>query len=172
MWVLASWVNQDKETAKSLLSQACPPIQEEMKYSKFLSKLHKQLALDLIKNAEIGDLIFCFIETAGSGVVTLLEKPESDMGHCTYRNQRGEEKSCQVGHCRTLAKGDHFAEHHLEGHNSKIESMMIERIALQSGFRVDIQKTDSGHTVKIFGDTQQDVDDFMTMCVYNKFLIY
>lgn len=172
LWVLAKWVNQDDKTAAELLDKACHPIKDEEELSKFLAKIHKEYAIDLIKNAEIGDSIFCFTETAGNGVVTLLEKPESDMGHCIYRNQRGEVKSCQVRLCRTISKGIYFAEHYIKENDSEIKSIMIERIALESGFRIEIQKTDSGHMVKIFGDKQQDVDDFMIRCVYNKFLLY
>jgi len=170
--VLAKWINQDEETAKSLVNQACPPIREEEKFKEFLIDLNKEHARDIIENAEIGDMIFCFIETAGDGEVILLEKPNTYMGQCLYKNQRGEIKSCQVGHCRTISKGAYFVEHFIKRNDSEIKSMMIERIALESGFRVEIQKTDSGHMVKIFGDKQQDVDDFMIRCVYNKFLLY
>ncbi len=170
LWVLAKWINQDEETAKSLVNQACPPIRDEDNLSKFLAKIHKEYANDVIKNANIGDTIFCFDET--NGEVTLLEKPVTDTGLCVYKTATEEIRSKPVKLFRTISQGNYAAEYLIEGEKSEIESLMIKRMALESGFRVEIQKTDSGHMVKIFGDNQREVDDFMTLCVYNKFIIY
>ncbi|MCK4779835.1 MAG: hypothetical protein KAT57_06595 [Candidatus Lokiarchaeota archaeon] len=170
LWVLAKWISNDEQTAAELLDKACPPIKDKEQLSQFLAKIHKEYANDVIKNADIGDIIFCFDET--NGEVILLEKPKTDTGLCVYRTATGETRSKPVKLFRITSQGNYAAEYLIEGEKSEIESLMIKRMALEAGFRVEIQKTDSGHMVKIFGDTQQDVDDFMTMCVYNKFLIY
>jgi len=168
--VLAKWINNDDYTATKLLNQACQPIRDEESFSKYLAKMHKEYAKDIIENASIGDMIFCFDET--NSEVILLEKPETDTGLCVYRACTGEIRSRPVRLFRTISQGNYIAEYLLEGEKSEIESLMIKRMALEAGFRVEIHKTDSGHMVKIFGDTQREVDDFMTMCVYNKFMLY
>lgn len=170
LWVLAKWINNDDQTATKLLDQACPPIRDEDNVSKCLAGLHKEYAKDIIENANIGDTIFCFDET--NGEVTLLEKSETNTGLCVYKTANGEIRSKPIRLFRTISQGNYTAEYPTEGERSEIETLMIKRMALEAGLRVEVQKNDSGHMVKIFGDNQQEVDDFMTLCVYNKFIIY
>jgi len=73
LWVLAAWINNDHSTAATLLNQACPPIKREAKFSEFLRNLHQHYAENVIENAKIGDIVFCFDEIDGE--VVLLEKP-------------------------------------------------------------------------------------------------
>ena len=73
---------------------------------------------------------------------------------------------------RTISKGNYVAEYLAKGNESEIDSLMIKRMALEAGFRVEIEKSEMGHLIKIFGDSQREVDDFMTLCVYNKFVLY
>lgn len=169
LWVLASWINGDEQYANALTNKACPPIKEEDKFNKYLINLHQQYAQDIIKNAKIGDLVFCFDEIDGE--VVLLEKPDDILGRCLYKNKKGLVKSCPVVQFRTISKSNYAAEYLAKGNESEIDSLMIKRMAGEAGFRVEIQKTESGHRIKIFGDTQREVDDFMTLCVYNKFIL-
>jgi len=169
LFVLAGWVRGDDQAAEDLIKQACPPIKEEWEEDQYLLKIHQEYANELIKNAEVGDLVFCFAEIDGE--VILLEKPTSYSGNCVYKNKKGQVKSCHVGLFRTLSKGNYCEEYHIKGDKSKIDAQMVKRMAGQSGFRIEIEKTDEGHLVKIFGDSKEDVDDFMTLCVHNKFII-
>lgn len=171
LWVLAAWINDDKKCASALTNKACLPIKEENNLKKYLIQLNKKNAEDILNNAKIDDVIFCSVDYGGDGEVVLLEKPHTVSGHCLYRNKKGEVKSCQVGHCRTISKGGYMSECHTKGKDSEVEAMMIRWKAIQAGFRVEIQKVKSGYLLKIFGDSQREVDDFMTMCVYNKFML-
>lgn len=149
--------------------QACPPIRDEWKEKQYLAKIHEDYADEVIKKAEVGDLVFCFDEFDGE--VILLEKPETNIGNCVYRNKEGEIRSCIVRLFRTLSKGKCYKEFHAKGENSEIRCQMIKRMAGQSGFRVRIEKTPEGHLIEVFGDSRQEVDDFFTLCVYNNFNI-
>lgn len=167
--VLAGWVRGDEQTADELTKQACPPIREEWEEKEYLAKIREGYANELIENAEVGDLVFCFEEIDGE--VILLEKPETNVGNCVYKNKKGEIRSCIARLFRTLSKGNYCEEHHIKGDESEIDSRMIKRMAGEAGFRIEIEETSEGHLVKIFGDNQQEVDDFMTLCVYNDFTI-
>lgn len=170
LWVLAALINGDEQYANTLTNKACPPIKREVKFSEFLKNIHRQYAYDIIKNAKTGDLVFCFDEIDGE--VILLEKPDDILGRCLYRNKKGQVKSCPVVQFRTISKGNFAAKYLAKGNESEIDSMMIKRMAGEAGFRVEVERAEMGHQVKIFGDNQQEVDDFMTMCVYNKFILY
>lgn len=170
LYVLAGWVRGDEEAVENLVKQACPPIKKEGKFIQYLARINEENANELIKNAEVGDLVFCFQEIDGE--VILLEKPETNVGNCVYKNKKGEIRSFIVRSFRTLSKGDFLAEYLTKGDDSEIQSQMIKRMAGEAGFRVEIEEKEKAHLVKIFGDSQQEVDDFMTLCVYNKFIIY
>ncbi|MFX1489020.1 MAG: hypothetical protein ACFFBI_07725 [Promethearchaeota archaeon] len=167
--VLTAWVNQDEVGAASLLKDACPPIQTEEEFTWFARKLHQEFAKEIIEKSKVGDLIFCFNEIDGE--VVLLEKPSTIFDHCVYKDKKGQVKSYPVSHFRLLSKGNYSVEHHIEGVKSEIQSQMIKRMAGEAGFRVEILETERGHLLRIFGDRQQELDDFMALCVYNKFII-
>ncbi|MFW9865588.1 MAG: hypothetical protein ACFFEN_05750 [Candidatus Thorarchaeota archaeon] len=162
-------INRDKQTTESLVREACPPIQAEEEFTWFARKLHQEFAKEIIEKSKVGDLIFCFNEIDGE--VVLLERPSTIFDHCVYKDKKGEVKSYSVSHFRLLSKGNYNVEHHIEGEKSEIQSQMIKRMAGETGFRVEILETERGHLLRIFGDSQQELDDFMTVCVYNKFII-
>jgi hypothetical protein len=169
LWVLANWINGDEEKANELTNQACEPIRDEKRISKDLARLHKSYAKDVIKNSQIGDVIFCFDELDGE--VILLDKPQKDSEHCVYENKRGEIKSKSVMLFRTISKGNYQVKHLIKGKNSEIKAQMIKRMANEAGFRVEIKNVKEGFLVKLFGDSQKEVDDFMSLCVYHDFTL-
>ena len=160
-----------EDEGDKLTEQACPPIREEDAFQRYLGKLFIRNAMDIIENANIGDPIFCSVDFSGDGEVILLSKPKNYTGHCTYKNKKDEIRECQVGHCRTISKGNFSVEHLIEGKDSEIESQMIRWKAVQAGFRVEIENVKEGFLVKIFGDSQKEVDDFMSLCVYHNFTL-
>jgi len=170
LFVLVGWVQGDEEAAEDLVRHACPPNQEEWEYKRYLRKINEEYAEEIIQNAKIGDIVYCFEEVDGE--VVLLEKPTSYQGQCVYKDKKGQTRSCHVGLFRTLSKGNYVEEYLAKGEDSEIRSRMIKRMAGEAGFRVEIEENKNGHLVKIFGDSKREVDDFMTLCVYNKFVLY
>lgn len=182
LWVLASWVNGDEQLANNLLKKACPPIKKEEAFTEYLIRMNNQNALDIIENTQIGDDVFCVLELFDEAI--LVEKPKINMGHALYKTMSGEIRSCQVGHLIRISKGNFMAEYFAKSEgkrireysDSELRCLGIKRMALQAGFRVEIQETKndagSGHLIKVFGDNQREVDDFMTLCVYNSLILY
>ena len=182
LWVLAALINQDEELADGLTEQACPPNKEEDALRKQRIKIHQENARNIMENAHVGDTVFCLLELLDESI--LVEKPKSEGEHAFYQNKDGQIRSCLPGALIRISKGNFMGEyfyksegkHIREYSDSEFNCLMVKRMALQAGFRVEIHeaKTDagSGHTVKIYGDSQQEVDDFMTYCVYNKLILY
>ena len=135
-----------------------------------------------MENAQVGDTVFCTSELLDESI--LVEKPKSDGDHAFYQNKDGEIRSCLPGSLIRISKGNFMAEYfaNTEGkrinkyEDSEFKCLGIKRMALQAGFRVEIyeaiNEAGSGHIIKIYGDTQQEVDDFMTHFVYNKLILY
>lgn len=170
IWVIAKWIKGDDELAIEATNHACLPIRKEIEFEKNLADLHKEYAKDIVSTAKIGDKVFCFDET--DGVVELLEKPEIDTGNCVYRDSKGLIKAKPIMLFRTISQGNYCVEHTLPEGNGEIESLMIKRMALEAGFRVEIKKSENKYFVKVFGDSQQEVDEFFTLCVHNKHILY
>jgi len=71
-----------------------------------------------------------------------------------------------------ISKGNKYAEYIVDGDNCEERAIIIERKARGCGFRVEKTKGKYSFFLKIFGDIQDHVDDFVTLCCQDKSTLY
>ncbi|MBY9013823.1 MAG: hypothetical protein KGD70_15730, partial [Candidatus Lokiarchaeota archaeon] len=67
-----------------------------------------------------------------------------------------------------MAKGDYYGEYLVKGALSRRRALKLEFKAKHHGFRAQIEKKSDGYLLKIFGDSQKQVDDFIFMVLERK----
>lgn len=125
-------------------------------------------AKKVIEESKIGDKIFCLEEMFEE--VTLLSKPNDPFGNCEYETKEGDIKTAFVGLFRPLSKGKYYHEIDVErafdaDKDEDLMILMVKRVSMEAGFRVEIS---DGGKIRVFGDTQKEVDDFVNLSIYNK----
>ncbi|MFX1470575.1 MAG: hypothetical protein ACFFB8_18165 [Promethearchaeota archaeon] len=65
-----------------------------------------------------------------------------------------------------ISNGNYYAVYEVKGKlNSSQEKVNhLERLARRRGFRVKIIETERSYNLEIFGDKQEDVDEFVELC--------
>jgi len=116
-----------------------------------------------------GDRVYC---TIGFSDVIFLEKEKPPSGFIKYKTLEGEEKREHSDRFRIISKGNKCAEYVVDGENYEEKAIIIERKARECGFRVEKTKGKNSYSLKIFGDTQDHVDDFVTLCCQDKYTLY
>lgn len=71
-----------------------------------------------------------------------------------------------------ISSGNYSAEYEFKGINRETNSKNKEILARQAGFRTERVRLDNSVLLRIYGDTQQDVDDFILLVCQNDFQIY
>ena len=72
---------------------------------------------------------------------------------------------------RNISKADYYAEYNVEGKNYEARTEILKERARELGFRVEIIKLNEGLLLKIYGNSQEDVDDFVALVCNNNFTL-
>ena len=146
-------------------------------------------AVKWVENNEIksGDIVYCTRE--GKDVI-FLEKPplkaftryhkykkEGEKyppfsGDVKYKTLNGEMRECAIACIVRISTCDFFSEYEIKGLNEISQNRLNshENIARAAGFRVEKTETNSSYLLKIFGDSQEKVDD-LVMCFQNDLML-
>ena len=153
---------------KSLLSRACGWIQKEEKRLDFICKISRKKTLDFLEKAQVGYTLFW---TAYSKDVKLYEKPTEISQIVRIKCQRYNGKVVEIPAylLRQISKGSFYGEYLVEGNENIIKAREVEDKARYYGFRAKIKKKDNGYLLKIYGDSQQEVDDFINLSLEQDF---
>ena len=154
-------VNREFSEIAHLTSRACDWIKMEEGQAETIRQLHRKRFKDFIENVQVGDIVFCRI--APFHEVKLVDKPSSvsDRVHC--ETPEGKIIRVMAGHLFRMAKGNYFGEYLVKGALSRRRALKLEFKAKHYGFRTKIEKKSDGYFLKIFGDSQEQVDDFIFM---------
>ena len=145
--------------------------------------------LSQIKKKELkrGDIVYCYKECED---VIFLEPPsdkayekykqwilEGDKdppftGRIKYKTFHGTIGFSPVACIVKISVGNFYAEQEFKGKNYEVISKNKEILARQAGFRVERIKLDSSILLRIYGDTQEEVDDFVSLVCQKDFQIY
>lgn len=154
--------------AKILLNRACEWVQGEEKRLKFISEGARKETLKMLKSIEIGDHLYW---TTQSREVKLYEKPTEfgQIARVKCIKSDGTIIKIPAYSLRKLSKGVFFSEYLLDDTVSEQKVKNLEYKAKFYGFRVEVEKKENGYLLKIYGDSQQEVDDFINLSLEQDF---
>jgi len=141
--------------------------QNEERRLEFIREIARKNGLDVLENAQIGDALFCRI--APHHEVKLLEKPSG--GSIFLKCQAPNGKIIQVQACdlRRISKGNYSGDYFIEEAENEKKLRELEYKAQYYGFRTETEKKNNGYLLRIYGDSQQEVDDFITLSLEQDF---
>ncbi|MFX1481175.1 MAG: hypothetical protein ACFFCI_24100 [Promethearchaeota archaeon] len=160
-------INQEFSQLSSLIRKACGRIRKEEARLDFIREIANKQGLDVLKNAQIGDNVFC--QFGPYREVKLLEKPKDGSIFVKCEAPNGKIIEVQACDLRRISKGHYFSEFFVEGHKNGKKIHEIEDKVKSYGFRVETEKKDNGYLLKIYGDSQQEVDDFIALALEQNF---
>jgi hypothetical protein len=147
--------------AKLLLNRACEKYQNEERRLKFISGISRKKTQDFLDNSQVGDIVFCRI--APFHKVKLLEKPLDDSKFISCEAPNGKVIRRQACHLYKISKGNYYGEYFIDDIKNEKKLLKLEYKTQYYGFRTEVEKKKNGYLLKIFGDSQQEVDDFITL---------
>ena len=131
----------------------CSNIRREMLEDKRDCEVPKERKDKILNFAKIDDVVFCIPECDD---VTLLEKSVGISKMCCYRNSSGIEHLVHPQYLNIISKGNNFATL-----ITRQSDEILEFRARKFGFRVEKERSKDKIIYKFFGDSQQEVDDFI-----------
>jgi len=146
-------------------------------------------SITLLENDEIksGDIIYCTKECAD---VIFLEKPDQRhfldyhrqrskgiekipfSGYFKYKTLDGQVKEAPISCVVKITKGEFSSVYEIRGKNRKNRADFCEYTARSIGFRVERKQIFRKYVLKFFGDSQAEVDDFITYYCQNKLELF
>lgn len=153
--------------AKLLLNRACEKYQNEEKRLKFISEIARKKTQDFLKNAKVGDIVFC--EIAPYYEVKLLETTLDASKFVSCQAPNGRIVRRQACHLYKISKGNYSGDYFIDGAENDKKVKRLKYKANYYGFKAKIEKRDNGFLLKIYGDSQQEVDDFITLSLEQDF---
>ncbi|MHA2051669.1 MAG: hypothetical protein ACW986_18820, partial [Promethearchaeota archaeon] len=111
--------------------------------------------LEMVKH---GEEVYCTTEVSN---VIFLQKETPPLGWVEYRTLEGEVKFQHPACFRIISKGNKSAECYIKGLNYKERTSVVERKARECGFRVEKLELRTSFHLIIYGDQQNQVDDFI-----------
>lgn len=157
----------DSFSINSLLRRACEWIKIEEARLEFICEISRKKVSDLLENVQVGESVFCRI--APDHEVKLLEKPLDESEFVSCEAPDGRIVKIQVHHLRRISKGDYYGEYFINGPESEKKAQGLIYKANYYGFRAQVEKKDNGCFLKIYGDSQQDVDNFINLSLEQDF---
>ncbi len=154
--------------AKKLLNRACEWLQKEKRRLKLISKKANKETIKMLKTLEIGDILFW---TTQSKEVKLFETPSEFTQIARIKCQRFDGKVVEIPAylLRKLSKGNFKGEFFLGDVENEKKAQELQDKSRYYGFRAEIEKKNDGYSLKIYGDSQQDVDDFINLSLEQDF---
>lgn len=147
------------------INRACKWIKAEEGRLATIRKNARRMASEFLKNTHIGDIVYCFEGSPYDLEVKLLEKPSDSevTSRCKVQRKSGKIFSVYVHQLRTFSKGDYTSDFFVSGLDSKERARNLQYKARCYGFRAEFEKKRNGYLLKIFGDSQQEVDEFINL---------
>lgn len=152
------------EAANKLIRQVCPEVRNEVLHHDYIETQLQAQEKEFLEKARLGDIVFC---TAEIHNVVLMDFPSHEHGYCKYKTINGEIKKAPAIYFRLISEGTKFAEYKTK---DEYKADRYDLIARKNGFRVERKMLNNTHILRIFGDTQEEVDQFVN-CLETNSLI-
>ena len=144
-----------------MIRKACKWVKREESRLKFIRKIVREKTLDLLEKVQVGDTIFCRI--APYHEVILLEKPQDDSKYVSCQSPNGKTIRIHAHHLSRISTGVFTGEYFIQGVENEKRAQELKYKAGYHGFRAEIVKKNNGFILRIYGDSQQEVDDFIAL---------
>lgn len=162
-------INKNHKAIDQLLEKVCKQTRNEVLYWNYTVKYGQPGKQRSVSELKHGDKVYCTTELSD---VIFLEKEKLPSGYVKYKTLEGEEKREHSERFRIISKGNNYAEYIVDGENCEEKAIIIERKARGCGFRVERAERKKSYILKIFGDSQAHVDDFVSLCCNDKYTLY
>lgn len=149
-------IKDDESAKKDLLKKVCDDIRNEVLYHDYRAADLQKRAKEFLSQVNIGDEVYCIAEDRD---VVFLEYPRYKYGDCKYRTVDGKVKKNSPFLFSIISKGHKCGEYKTKNRD---KADLYAFKARKCGFRVERKKTENSYVLIIFGDTQKEVDSFIT----------
>ena len=151
-----------------MLNRACEWIQKEEKRLDFISSISYKDTLKMLKDISIGDTLFW---TTHSEDVRLFEGPTefSQIARCKCQRLNGKVVEIPAYLLRKTSRGHYSGEFFIEGIENEKKAKILEYKARYYGFRAEIKKMNNGYLLRLYGDSQHEVDEFINTVLKHNF---
>lgn len=162
--------NNSPIDALNLTKKACDGIRQYELYQEFLSETSAKRTLKMLKNVKIGDDLFWLPRSED---VILIESPSklSTITKCVCQRYNKEIVKIYASFLIQIFKGSYYQDYYIYGADKTREVRILELTARKAGFRVEVRKLRSGFKLRFYGDTQEEVGDFVNLAVKNNFVL-
>lgn len=135
----------------------------------FLSSRDEKNRRRVFKKVTVGDAVYC---TTEGEYVTLLEKPNKIGRKCKYKTLKGLINEQWAFCFRTISKGNATSEYEVKGKRYEERALYLKHLACSNRFRVETQELRDSILLKIFGDLQEEVDNFINLSCINDLTLF
>ncbi|HEC39170.1 MAG TPA: hypothetical protein ENI29_13095 [bacterium] len=150
-------LNFQKQSGKAnhLINQVCPKIRDHIHHHDVMVERLRKHTKKFLDKIKAGEICFCTLETDN---VIFLDYPADKYKYVKYKRHDGSVKTAP-GFCFSIiSKGNKTSEYKTKD-ESKAEK--YSEIARRNGFRVEDERIGDTFFIKIYGDNQKDVDEFI-----------
>jgi len=158
----------DEVNRNLLIKKACEKIRDHELHQIYISEQHTKETLLMLKSIAIGDILFW---VSRNEEVILIEKPSeiTSLVRCNCQKYNDEKVNIPAHLLRQLSKGDFLGEYLIENYEAnKWKAEELEYLAKFHGFRAEIEEKDDGYILRIYGDSQNEVNDFINLFIIQK----
>ncbi|MFX0058601.1 MAG: hypothetical protein ACFE85_16505 [Candidatus Hodarchaeota archaeon] len=152
-----------------MIEKICSERRLDIVHQRFIAKIGYRNAQEFLSQVKAGEKVYCITELSD---VTFLEKDVPPYLWVKFKTSDGLEKIQHPACFRIISKGNKLAEYIVEGNDYENRVKKIEREARGCGFRVEKKKLKNSYKLRIFGDKQDQVDDFVILFCQNAFTFY
>lgn len=146
----------DSKKINIFLKKVCPEVRNEILHHDYRAEQLQKQKKEFLENVKPGDICFC---TAEIHDVIFLEYPSNRYRDVKYKTVDGEIGEAPSFCFRIISKGNKFA---LYETKEKDKAEDYSRLVRRNGFRVEEEKKENIYLLKIYGDNQEEVDEFVT----------
>lgn len=152
--------------ALNLTTKACDGIRQYELYRRNLSETTAKKTIELLENVKIGDSLFWLPQSED---VILVEKPSKLITTtiCTCQRDNKEIVKIDASFLTRVSKGSYYQELNFDELDNMRKVRIWELMARKAGFRVEVEKHKDGFKLRFYGDSQEEVDDFVNLAIKN-----
>lgn len=148
----------NNERATNLfLDKVCDDKRNEVLHHDYRAGQLRKRFKKFLNQVKIGDLVYSIAEDQD---VVFLESPTHKYGDCKYRIINGTVKKAPPFLFSMISKGKYYGKYETKN-KDKADLYTLE--ARECGFRVEKHELEDHYVLKIYGDTQEEVDSFITV---------
>jgi len=165
-WSTAS--NYGHERAKQLINRACKDIKTYELHQRQTAEHHTKKTLEMLQTVKIGDILFW---ASRNEDVRLIEMPsEIDiLVRCKCQRRNNEIVRIPAYLLNTISKRNFSGEYNCRTNKDKAQRLKYQ--AKLYGFRTEIEKRGEDYILRLYGDSREEVDDFIALYITQKLYI-